>query len=78
LIYIKGGAPAAGYASSSDPSVRGAPMIQHLLTASGPAFAPLVTGTFIVLMALLIGNAARLSRRQACRIRVRARRPHDS
>jgi hypothetical protein len=53
-------------------------MIQHLLTASGPAFAPLVTGTFIVLMALLLGNAARLSGRQACRIRVRARRPHDS
>jgi hypothetical protein len=53
-------------------------MIQHLLTASGPAFAPLVTGTFIVLMALLLRNAARLSGRQACRIRVRARRPHDS
>jgi hypothetical protein len=55
-------------------------MIQHLsvLTASGTAFAPLVTGTFIVLMALLLGNAARLSRRHACRIRVRPRPPHDS
>jgi hypothetical protein len=55
-------------------------MIQHLssLIASGPAVAPLVTGTFIVLMALLLGNAARLSRRQACCIRVRPRRSHDS
>ncbi len=53
-------------------------MIQHLLTVSAPAFAPLLTGTFIVLMALLLGNAARLSRRQACRIGVRARRPRDS
>jgi hypothetical protein len=55
-------------------------MMQHLsvLTAAGPALAPLVTGTFIMLMALLLGNAARLSRRQACRIRVRPRRSHDS
>ena len=55
-------------------------MMQHLsvLTAAGPALAPLVTGTFIMLMALLLGNAARLSRRQACRIRVQARRPHDT
>jgi hypothetical protein len=55
-------------------------MMQHLsvVTAAGPALAPLVTGTFIVLMALLLRNAARLSGRQACRIRVRARRPHDS
>jgi hypothetical protein len=55
-------------------------MIQRLsvLTASGPAFAPLVKGTFIVLMALLLGNAARLSRRQACRIKVRPRRSRDS
>lgn len=55
-------------------------MMQHLsvLAAAGPALAPLVTGTFIMLMALLLGSAARLSRRQACRVRVRARRPHDS
>ncbi len=52
-------------------------MIQHLLTASGPVFAPVMTGTVIVLMALLLGSATRLSRRQGCRIRVRCRRPHD-
>jgi len=53
-------------------------MIQHLsvLSAAGPLFAPILTGTFIVLMALLLGNAARLSRRQACRIQVRRRSPN--
>ena len=54
-------------------------MIQHLSSfTAAPAFAPLVTGTFIVLTALVLGNAARLSRRQACRIKVRARRPRNS
>ncbi len=53
-------------------------MIQHLFTASGPAFAPLLTGTFIVLMALLLGNTGRLTRRHACRVKVRARRSRDS
>ncbi len=54
-------------------------MIQHLsnLSAAGPAFAPLVTGTLIVLMALLLGNAARRSRRQACRIKARAPRSRE-
>lgn len=48
-------------------------MTQDLWTfsAAGPAFAPLVTGAFIMLMALLLGNAARLSRRQACRVKAR-------
>ncbi len=50
-------------------------MIEHL---SNLTVAPLVTGTFIMLTALLLGNAARLSRRQACRIRVRTRRSHGS
>jgi hypothetical protein len=50
-------------------------MIEHV---SNLTAAPLVTGTFILLMALLLGNAARLSRRQACRIKVRSRRSHDS
>ncbi len=50
-------------------------MIEHL---SNLTVAPLVTGTFILLMALLLGNAARLSRRQACRIKVRARHSRRS
>jgi hypothetical protein len=49
-------------------------MIEQL---SNLTMAPPVTGTYIMLMALLLGNAARLSRRQACRIRVRPRRPRE-
>ncbi len=50
-------------------------MIEHL---SSLPIAPLVTGTWIILLAMLLGNAARLSRRQTCRVRVRPRRSRDS
>ena len=52
------------------------PMIQQLSNLR--AMAPLVTGAYIMLMALLLGNAARLSRRQTCRIRARPRRSRET
>ena len=50
-------------------------MLEYL---SNLTMAPLVTGTYIILMALLLGNAARLSGRKTCRITVRARHSHES
>jgi len=48
-------------------------MVEHLtnINAAGPAFTSMVV--YIVLMAMLLGNSVRLSRRRACRIRVRPR-----
>ena len=44
-----------------------------IFSAAGPAFAPLVTGAFIMLMGLLAGNAARLPGRQGCHVKARRR-----